>query len=54
MLKYFDILQKNDYRGKWQLLMWSLLPLLLICYLLAFKKHFELSVILVPTSKRHN
>lgn len=40
MLKYFNILQKNDYRGKWQLLLWSLLPLLLICYLLAFKKTF--------------
>jgi hypothetical protein len=42
MLKYFDILQKNDYRGKWQLLLWSLLPLLLICYLLAFKKTFSI------------
>ncbi len=40
MLKYFDISGKNDYRAKWQLLLWSVLPLFIICYLLAFKKTF--------------
>ncbi|WP_460687913.1 hypothetical protein [Niabella aquatica] len=41
MDKYFYILQKNDYRSKWQLLMWSALPVFLICYFLAFKKTFN-------------
>ncbi|MFT4092623.1 MAG: hypothetical protein QM640_03200 [Niabella sp.] len=38
MIKYFDISQKNGYRKKLQLLLWSVLPLFLLCYLLAFKK----------------
>ncbi|HMR84489.1 MAG TPA: hypothetical protein PKE30_15205 [Niabella sp.] len=41
MLKYFDISGKNDYRSKWHLLLWSVLPLFIICYLLAFKKTFR-------------
>jgi len=41
MLKYVDILKKNDYRGKWQLLLWSILPLFIICYLFAFNRTFR-------------
>ena len=40
MINGFHIWNKKDYRSKWKLLLWSVLPILAVCYLLAFKKTF--------------